>query len=135
MIRVLNLVFIKIQDPIPCAAMLHRGRGREIVRIKLVMAWLGRKFRGLTNETLAKELQQEPAVLSRGLGKLASKLELRGVVETRCDKLRKGRGPKRSLRLARLYLLFRYCMRVTAVSTAGASFRGCITRVGVKICR
>jgi hypothetical protein len=51
---------------------------------------------------LAKELHQDPAVLSRGLGKLAeelaSKSELRGVVETLYDSLRKGRGAKRSIR-------------------------------------
>ena len=99
-IRVLNLAFIKIKGPIPYAAVSRCGCEREIVQIKLVMAWLGRKFRGLTNETLTKELRQEPAVLSRSLGNLASKLELRGVVETRCDKLRKGRRPKRSIRFA-----------------------------------
>jgi hypothetical protein len=53
---------------------------------------------------LAKELQQESAVLSRGLGKLAeelaSKSELRGVVETLYDSLRKGRRPKISIRVA-----------------------------------
>jgi len=53
------------------------------------MGWLGRQFGGLTNHALAKELQQEPAVLSRSLGKsaeeLESKPELRGVVETHCD--------------------------------------------------
>ena len=61
---------------------------------------LGREFGGLTIHALAKELQQEPAVLSRGLGKLASKSELRGIVETFCDRLRKGRRPKRTIRFA-----------------------------------
>jgi hypothetical protein len=46
------------------------------------MGWLDGEFRGLTNHLLAKELQQEPTVLSRSLGKSASKLELRGVLET-----------------------------------------------------
>jgi len=54
---------------------------------------------GLTGQELAKELHQDPAVVSRGLGKLAeeltSKPELRGVVETLYDSLRKGRRPKR----------------------------------------
>jgi len=54
------------------------------------MAWLGRELGGLTNQALAKELQQEPAVLSK----------LRGVVETLCDNLRKGRRLKRSIRFA-----------------------------------
>lgn len=92
------------QFGLPPAAVLHRGRARGIVRIRRVMAWLGRELGGLTNHALAKELQQESAVLSRGLGKLAeelaSKPELRGVVETLCDSLRKGRRPKRSIRFA-----------------------------------
>ncbi len=68
------------------------------------MAWLGRELGGLTNQALAKELGQEPAVLSRGLGKLAEEMasnpELRGVVETLCDNFRKGRRRKRSIRFA-----------------------------------
>ena len=68
------------------------------------MAWLGRELSGLTNRALAKELQQESAVLSRGLGKLAEELarkpELRGIVETLRDSLRKGRRQKRSKRFA-----------------------------------
>ena len=53
---------------------------------------------------MAKQLRQEPAVLSRGLGKLAEELasnpELAGVIETLCDSLRKGRRLKRSIRFA-----------------------------------
>ncbi len=68
------------------------------------MAWLGRELGGLTNQALARELQQEPAVLSRGLRKLAEELasnpELRGVVETFWDNLQKGRCLKRSIRFA-----------------------------------
>jgi len=60
------------------------------------MAWLGRELGGLTNQALA--------VLSRGLGKLAEEIasnpELRGVVETLCENLRKGRRLKRSIRFA-----------------------------------
>jgi len=63
-----------------------------------------RELGGLTGQELAKELHQDPAVLSRGLGKLAEELarkpELRGVVETLYDSLRKGRRPKRSIRFA-----------------------------------
>ncbi len=51
-----------------------------------------------------QELVQDPAALSRGLGKLADELdkdpELRRVVEELCDTLRKGRRPKRSIRHA-----------------------------------
>jgi len=64
------------------------------------MAWLGR----LTEQALAKELQQELAVLSRGLGKpaeeLARKPELRAIVEWLCASLKKGWRPKRSIRFA-----------------------------------
>jgi len=68
------------------------------------MAWLGRELGGLTNQALAKELPQESAVLSRGLGKLAEELagkpELRGIVERLYASLRKGRRPKRPIRFA-----------------------------------
>ena len=51
-----------------------------------------------------QELVQDPAALSRRLGKLADELakdpELRRVVERFCDTLRKGRRPKRSIRHA-----------------------------------
>ena len=57
------------------------------------MAWVSRELGGLANQELAKELHQDPAVLSRALGKLAEQLarepELRGVVETPCDSLRR----------------------------------------------
>jgi len=92
------------QFGLPASAVLHRGRAREIVRVRRVMAWVGRELCGLANQTLAKKLQQEPAVLSRGLGKLAEELankpELRSVVELLCDSLRKGRRLKRSIRFA-----------------------------------
>jgi hypothetical protein len=59
---------------------------------------------GIKRFTLAKELKQEPAVLSRGLRKLVEELarnpQLRALVETLCTGLRKGRRPKRSIRFA-----------------------------------
>jgi len=65
---------------------------------------VGRELGGLTNQELDKELHQEPAALSRGLGKLAEELvkdpKLYGLVKTLCDTLRKGRRPKRSKRFA-----------------------------------
>jgi len=92
------------QFGLPASAVLHRGRAREVVRVRRVMASLGRELGGLTNHALAKELQLEAMVLSRDLGKLAEELpsnpELRGVVETLCDSLRKGRRLKRSIRFA-----------------------------------
>jgi hypothetical protein len=36
--------------------------------VRRIMAWLGRELGGLTNQAMAKQLHQEPAVLSRGLG-------------------------------------------------------------------
>jgi REP element-mobilizing transposase RayT len=92
------------QFGLPAAAVLHRGRAREIVRIRRIMAWVGRELGGFTNQDLAKELKQEPAVLSRGLGKLAEELasnpQLRALVVRLCNGLRKGRRPKRSIRFA-----------------------------------
>ena len=89
---------------LPAAAVLHRGRARGIVRVRRVMAWVGRELGGLTNQELARKLHQEPAVLSRGLGKLAEELvrdpELYRLVERLCASLRKGRRQKRSKRFA-----------------------------------
>lgn len=68
------------------------------------MAWVGREVGGFSNREMAEELGQDPAVLSRGLGKLADELgknqELRRVVEKLCNVLREGRRPKRSKRSA-----------------------------------
>ena len=92
------------QFGLPESVVLNRGRAREMVRVRRVMAWVGRELGGFTNQALAKQLRQEPAVLSRGLGKLAdelaSKPELRRIVETLCNSLRKGRRIKRSIRFA-----------------------------------
>ncbi len=86
------------------AAVIHRGRGRENARLKRVMAWVGREVGGFSNQEMAKELGQDPAVLSRGLGKLADELarerDLRTGVEQLCNLLRKGKRPKRSIRHA-----------------------------------
>jgi len=108
--RIVEIQWAEIRDRVckqfglPAAAVVHRGRARGIVRVRRVMAWVGRELGGMTNRELARELHQEPAVLSRGLGKLTEELgrdrELRGVVETLCDSLRMGRRPKRSIRFA-----------------------------------
>jgi REP element-mobilizing transposase RayT len=86
------------------AAVLHRGRGREAARVKRVMAWVGREVGGFSNREMAEALGQDPAALSRGLGKLANELgrdrELQRVTENICDTLRRGRRPKRSIRSA-----------------------------------
>lgn len=92
------------QFGLPVSAVLHRGRARDIVRVRRVMAWVGRELGGFSNPALAKELQQDPAVLSRGLGKLAEQLasepELRKIVDRLCNSLRKGRRPRRLIRFA-----------------------------------
>ena len=79
---------------------MHRGRGRRVARIRRVMAWVGREVSGWTNQEMARELRQDPAVLSRGLGKLAEELgkdqEFQRVTQNLCESLRKGRRPKRS---------------------------------------
>lgn len=83
------------------STVLHRGRMREAVRIKRVMAWVGREVGGFSNQQIAKELRRDPTVLSRGLVKLADELgrdrHLRDDVERLCDLLRKGKRPKRSI--------------------------------------
>jgi putative transposase len=108
--QIIEISWAEIRDCVckhfglPASAVLHSGRARETVRVRRLMAWLGRELGGLTNQAIAKQLRQEPAVLSRGLGKLAEELarnpELAGLVETLCDGLRKGRHPKRSIRFA-----------------------------------
>lgn len=89
---------------VQAGAVLNRGRERKNVRIKRVMAWVGREIGGFTNQLMAKELSQDPAVLSRGLSKLSDEMRKEGdlqiVVEKLCNSLRKGRRPKRSIRLA-----------------------------------
>ena len=89
---------------LPPSVVLRRGRGRENARIKRVMAWVGREVGGLTNQEMGVELAQDPAALSRGLGKLADELakdaKLRSVVQTLCDGLRKGKRVKKSIRHA-----------------------------------
>ena len=46
------------QFVLPESAVLHRGRAREMVRVRRVMAWVGRELGGFTNQALAKQLQQ-----------------------------------------------------------------------------
>ena len=69
-----------------------------------MMAWVGREVVGLTNQEMAEELAQDPAALSRGLGRLADELatdaKLRSFVRMLCDGLRKGKRVKRSIRHA-----------------------------------
>jgi hypothetical protein len=68
------------------------------------MAWIAREVGGFTNQETAKVLRQDPAALSRGIGKLADELskdsELRRDVETLCEKLRKGKRLKRLIKHA-----------------------------------
>lgn len=92
------------QFGVPPSVVLHRDRRRENVRIKRVMAWVGREVGGFSNGEIAREFGQDPAALSRGLGRLADELgvnrELRRVVEKLCATLRKGRRTRRLIRHA-----------------------------------
>ena len=85
-----------------CAeAVFDRGRERKAVRIKRVMAWVGREVGALTIQAMAKALGQDPGGLSRGLRKLSEEMEgdqdLQKTVQTLCETLRKGRRFKKSI--------------------------------------
>lgn len=83
------------------SAVLRRSRKRHDVRVRRVMAWVGRELGGFTIQRMAQQLGQDATVLGRGLGRLAQQLDedakLRRVVESLCNDLRKGRKPKRSI--------------------------------------
>lgn len=85
-------------------AVFDRGREREAVRIKRVMAWVGREVGGLTNQSMAKTLGQDPGALSRGLRKLGAEIEkhknLQKTIQAICEALRQGRRFKKSIRHA-----------------------------------
>lgn len=108
--QVVDIRWAEVRDSVcrefgvPPSVVLHRDRRRENVRIKRVMAWVGREVGGFSNGEIARELGQDPAALSRGLGKLADELgvnrELRRVVEKLCATLRKGRRTRRLIRHA-----------------------------------
>ena len=89
---------------LPPSVALQRGRGRKNAKAKRVMAWSAREVGGFTNQETAKVLRQDPAALSRGIGKLTDELskdsELRRDVEKLCEKLRKGKKLKRSIKHA-----------------------------------
>jgi hypothetical protein len=88
----------------PVGAVMHRGRDRETVRMKRIMAWVGREVGGMSNQEMAREIKVDPAVLSRGLGRLAEEFVedkgLQNTVSNLCKALRKGRQVKRARRFA-----------------------------------
>jgi len=84
------------------AAIMHGGRGRKAVRIKRIIAWLGREVGGFTIKHMAQQLGQDATVLGRGLVKLMEELGEDKVLQRQVKEfsvgLRKGRLPKRSIK-------------------------------------
>lgn len=82
-------------------AVRDRGRERAGVRIKRVMAWVGREVGDLTIHAMAKALGQDAGGLSRGLRRLAEEMrrdqDLQTTVQMLCETLRKGRRYKTSI--------------------------------------
>ena len=85
-------------------SVFDRGRTREAVRMKRVMAWVGREVGGLTNQAMAKALNQDPGALSRGVRKVAEEMgknqEMKKTLQELCIALRKGRQFKKSIKHA-----------------------------------
>lgn len=89
------------QFKITSDVIFSKGRTREVVRIKRIMAWVGREVGGLTNQEMAKTLGQDSGGLSRGLRQIAVELKqderLQRTVQTVCVALRRGRKFKKSI--------------------------------------
>lgn len=89
------------QFGVPPEVALDRGRERKGVRIKRVMAWVGREVGELTLQAMAEALRQDPGGLSRGLRKFAGEMErdqdLQKTVRILCETLRTGRRFKKSI--------------------------------------
>jgi len=64
------------QCGVSAGAVMDRGKERGAVRIKRVMAWVGREVGGLKNREMAQALRQDPGSLSRGVRKLADEMDL-----------------------------------------------------------
>ena len=52
--------FVLKRFGIKAGLVLDRGRTREVVRIKRIMAWVWRELGGLINQVMAKALGQDP---------------------------------------------------------------------------
>jgi len=74
------------------------------VRIKRVMAWVGREVGGLKNREMAQALRQDPGSLSRGVRKLVEAMEkdrdLLKSVQVLCETMRRGRPFQKTIRQA-----------------------------------
>lgn len=92
------------QCGVPAGAAMDRGKERSAVRIKRVMAWVGREVGGLTNREMAQALRQDPGSLSRGVRKLVDEMEkdqdLLKSVQVLCETIRRGRPFKKTIRHA-----------------------------------
>ena len=89
---------------VPEAAIMHGGRGRKEVRIRRIIAWLGREVGGFTIKQMAIQLGQDATVLGRGLVKVMEELGKDKVFQMQIKEfsvaLRKGRLPKRDIKHA-----------------------------------
>jgi len=92
------------QFGVSAGAAMDRGKERGAVRIKRVMAWVGREVGGLTNREMAQALRQDPGSLSRGVRKLVEEMEkdrdLLKSVQVLCETMRRGRPFKKTIRQA-----------------------------------
>ena len=74
------------------------------MRIKRVMAWVGREVGGVTNRERAQALGQDPGSVSRGVRKLVDEMEkdrdLLKSVQVLCETMRRGRPFKKTIRHA-----------------------------------
>jgi len=83
---------------------MDRGKERGAVRIKRVMARVGREVGGLKNREMAQALRHDPGSLSRGVRKLVEEREkdrdLVTSVQVLCETMRRGRPFKMTMRQA-----------------------------------
>ncbi len=81
-----------------------RGKERGAVRMKRVMAWVGREVAGLKNREMAQSLRQDPGSLSRGVRKLTEEMEkdreLQKTVQNLCESLRAAGRFKKAIKQA-----------------------------------
>ena len=92
------------QCGVSAGAVRDRGKERGAVRIKRVMAWVGREVGGVTNREMAQALRQDPGSVSRGVRKLVDEMEKdRDLVKSAkvlCGTMRRGRPFKKTIRHA-----------------------------------
>ena len=92
------------QFGVSAGAVMDRGKERGAVRIKRVMALVGREIGGLKNREMAQALRQDPGSVSRGVRNLVDQREkdqdLVTSVQVLCETMRRGRLFKMTIRQA-----------------------------------